>query len=57
MTRPYRTLGYPWLPAFFVGAGLVGIISAYVSELRMSLFGTVLLAVGALIWLLARRND
>lgn len=55
--RPYRALGYPWLPAFFVAAGIVGIVSAYVSELRMSLFGTALLALGALIWRAARRND
>ncbi len=55
--RPYRALGYPWLPAFFVAAGLVGIVSAYVSELRMSLFGTALLAVGAGVWWLAGRRD
>lgn len=55
--RPYRALGYPWLPGFFVAAGVVGIVSAYVSELRMSLFGTGLLALGALIWRAARRND
>ena len=55
--RPYRALGYPWLPAFFVAAGIVGIVSAYVSELRMSLFGTALLALGALIWRAARRYD
>jgi len=55
--RPYRALGYPWLPAFFVVAGLVGIISAYVSELKMSLFGTALLAVGALVWLGARTKN
>ncbi len=54
--RPYRALGYPWLPAFFVAAGVVGIVSAYVSELRMSLFGTALLALGTLIWLAARRH-
>ncbi len=55
--RPYRALGYPWLPAFFVAAGVVGIVSAYVSELKMSLFGTGLLGVGAGIWMLARRRD
>jgi APA family basic amino acid/polyamine antiporter len=54
--RPYRALGYPWLPAFFVVAGLVGIVSAYVSELRMSLFGTALLGLGAMVWVVARRR-
>jgi APA family basic amino acid/polyamine antiporter len=55
-TRPYRALGYPWLPAFFVAAGVVGIVSAYVSEFRMSLFGTALLALGAAVWFGARRR-
>lgn len=54
--RPYRALGYPWLPAFFVAAGMVGIISAYVSELKMSLFGTAMLVVGAGIWKAARKG-
>ncbi|MBM3907798.1 MAG: amino acid permease [Gemmatimonadetes bacterium] len=53
--RPYRALGYPWLPAFFVAAGIVGIVSAYVSELLMSVFGTALLGVGALVWVVAKR--
>lgn len=54
--RPYRALGYPWLPAFFVAAGFVGIASAYISELKMSLFGTALLALGALVWIGARKR-
>ena len=56
LARPYKALGYPWLPAFFVAAGVVGILSAYVSEFRMSLFGTGLLVVGAVIWAGARRR-
>jgi basic amino acid/polyamine antiporter, APA family len=44
--RPYRVLGYPWLPAFFVLSAVVGIVSAYVSALKMSLVGTAMLAVG-----------
>ncbi len=47
MVRPYRVPGYPAVPLLFVGAALVGIVSAYVSSLRTSLFGTLLLAVGA----------
>ncbi len=56
LARPYRAFGYPWLPAFFVAAGVVGIFSAYVSELKMSLFGTALLALGALVWWTAARR-
>ena len=48
--RPYRVLGYPWLPAFFVLSAVVGIVSAYVSALRMSLVGTAMLAAGVVIY-------
>jgi APA family basic amino acid/polyamine antiporter len=54
--RPYRALGYPWLPAFFVLSGVVGIVSAYASALRMSLFGTALLGVGAVMWWFAGKR-
>ena len=50
MHRPYRVPGYPWLPAFFVLSAAVGIVSAYVSALRMSLVGTGMLAAGALVY-------
>jgi APA family basic amino acid/polyamine antiporter len=55
-SRPYRALGYPWLPAFFVLAGVVGIVSAYASALRMSLFGTALLGAGAVVWWFAGKR-
>jgi APA family basic amino acid/polyamine antiporter len=47
--RPYRSLGYPILPALFVLAAAIGIVSAYVAATRMSLFGTALLAVGVVV--------
>jgi APA family basic amino acid/polyamine antiporter len=48
--RPYRVLGYPWLPAFFVLSAAVGIVSAFVSALRMSLIGTGMLCAGVLLY-------
>jgi len=48
--RPYRVLGYPWLPAFFVLSAVVGIVSAYVAALEMSLVGTAMLAVGVVLY-------
>jgi APA family basic amino acid/polyamine antiporter len=48
--RPYRVLGYPWLPAFFVLSAAVGIVSAYVSALRMSLVGTAMLGAGVVLY-------
>lgn len=49
--RPYRSLGYPVLPALFVLAAAIGIVSAYVAATKMSLFGTALLAVGVVVHL------
>jgi hypothetical protein len=43
-------LGYPWLPAFFVLSAAVGIVSAYVSALKMSLVGTGMLIAGVVVY-------
>ncbi|MGH7653162.1 MAG: APC family permease [Gemmatimonadaceae bacterium] len=48
--RPYRVPGYPWLPAFFVLSAVVGIVSAYVSQLKMSLVGTAMVAAGVVLY-------
>jgi APA family basic amino acid/polyamine antiporter len=48
--RPYRVPGYPWLPAFFVLSAIVGIVSAYVSQLKMSLVGTAMVAAGVVLY-------
>jgi basic amino acid/polyamine antiporter, APA family len=45
--RPYRVPGYPWLPAFFVAAAVVGVASSFVASPKMSLFGAALLLAGA----------
>jgi len=50
MPRPYRVPGYPWVPGFFVCCALIGIVSAYVSALEMSLVGTAMVAAGALLY-------
>jgi len=50
LPRPYRVLGYPWLPGFFVVCAAVGIVSAYVSALKMSLVGTAMLGVGIVLY-------
>jgi APA family basic amino acid/polyamine antiporter len=48
--RPYRALGYPVLPAFFVLAACAGIASAFLASPRTSLLGALLLALGALVY-------
>jgi APA family basic amino acid/polyamine antiporter len=50
LARPYRVIGYPWLPAFFVLCAAVGVVSAYVSALRMSLAGTAMLVAGIAVY-------
>ena len=55
--RPYRSLGYPVLPALFVGAAAVGIVSAYVAAPRTSVFGTGVLVAGVVVhWTVTRRG-
>ncbi len=54
--RPYRALGYPVVPAFFVFAAVAGIVSSFYKSLRMSLLGSALLAVGILVFMLLRRR-
>ncbi|HUO52182.1 MAG TPA: amino acid transporter, partial [Gemmatimonadaceae bacterium] len=54
--RPYRVLGYPWLPAFFVVAAVGGVASSIISSPVVSLIGVALLAAGAAAyWMMARR--
>ncbi|HEX6942009.1 MAG TPA: amino acid permease [Gemmatimonadaceae bacterium] len=52
--RPYRSLGYPVLPALFVLAAAIGIISAFVAAPRTSLFGTGLLVAGVVVYVVTR---
>ena len=55
--RPYRSLGYPILPALFVVAAAVGIISAFVAAPRTSLFGTALLLAGVVVHTVTRARQ
>lgn len=55
--RPYRALGYPYVPAFFVVAAVVGIISSFVATPRDSLIWTAILFLGVGVhWWFARRG-
>ncbi|MGQ0537899.1 MAG: APC family permease [Gemmatimonadaceae bacterium] len=44
--RPYRVLGYPWLPALFVLAAVAGVASAVVASPAMSALGAAQLVAG-----------
>lgn len=54
--RPYRALGYPVVPAFFVVAAVAGIVSSFYKSLRMSLLGSALLALGVVVFVVLRRR-
>jgi basic amino acid/polyamine antiporter, APA family len=55
--RPYRVLGYPWLPAFFVAAAIVGVMSAIVSSPRTSALGFMQLLIGVGVYHWFRRRS
>jgi APA family basic amino acid/polyamine antiporter len=46
MPRPYRTIGYPLVPALFVGVALILLLSTLVHSPRESLMGLALMAAG-----------
>jgi APA family basic amino acid/polyamine antiporter len=57
MERPYYALGYPLVPAFFVLAAVVGVISSFVAAPRTSLLGTGMLLAGvAAYWQFKKRT-
>lgn len=56
--RPYRAWGYPIVPGFFVLAAGCGVLSAYIAAPVTSLWGTIILVVGAGVhrWLMSQRE-
>jgi APA family basic amino acid/polyamine antiporter len=54
--RPYKSLGYPVLPALFVLAAVVGVVSAFVAATTMSLVGTGLLLAGLVAFTFTRKQ-
>ena len=55
--RPYRAWGYPVVPALFVVAAVLGIVSAYVSSFRTSLLGTGILLLGVVVFRVTARRS
>ena len=56
--RPYRAWGYPLVPALFVAAAALAVVSAIVSNPKRSAIGTGLLATGVPVYFFyaKRRN-
>jgi len=53
--RPYRALGYPVVPAFFVLAAVAGVVSSFVASPRTSALGAGILAVGVGVFAMRQR--
>ncbi|MGB6973308.1 MAG: APC family permease, partial [Terracidiphilus sp.] len=54
--RPYRTWGYPVLPAIFVVCAAAVLVWSYAGNLRGSLLGSVLILAGLpVLWLVRRK--
>ena len=54
--RPYRALGYPVVPAFFVLAAALGVVSSFIATPRLSLIWSLLLVVGVVVYWQFRKN-
>jgi APA family basic amino acid/polyamine antiporter len=46
LPRPYRTLGYPWVPIVFVLVAFILIVSTLLDSPRESLMGIALILLG-----------
>ncbi len=46
LPRPYRTIGYPWVPALFVLVAFVFVLSTLIDSPRESLMGIALIILG-----------
>jgi APA family basic amino acid/polyamine antiporter len=44
--RPFRTLGYPWVPMLFLGVTAWLIVNTFFASPRLAMFGVLLLAAG-----------
>lgn len=58
VTRPYRTLGYPVVPALFIATAAVLLYYTFVSNLRDSIAGVavILLGIPVYLWFAAKRT-
>jgi basic amino acid/polyamine antiporter, APA family len=57
LPRPYHVVGYPLVPLAFVGAAIVGVVSAFVSAPGMSMVGVALLVTGVVVYRLRVRTS
>jgi APA family basic amino acid/polyamine antiporter len=51
VARPYRTIGYPLVPAIFIGTAAVLLCYTFASNLRDSIGGVVVILLGVPVYL------
>ena len=51
VVRPYRTIGYPFVPAIFIGTAFVLLCYTFASNLRDSIGGVVVILLGVPVYL------
>jgi APA family basic amino acid/polyamine antiporter len=56
VVRPYRTAGYPFVPALFIGTAFVLLCYTFASNLRDSIGGVVVILLGVPVYLWFARN-
>ncbi|RPI26179.1 MAG: amino acid permease [Acidobacteria bacterium] len=56
LPRPYRTWGYPWVPAVFVGCSVLLLVNILVEQPIQSGFGLLIILSGLLFYPLFRRS-
>lgn len=55
--RPYRALGYPWLPAFYILAAAAICIDLLIFQPRNTVGGLIIVAIGLPLYFIASRNS
>jgi APA family basic amino acid/polyamine antiporter len=57
--RPYRTMGYPIVPALFIGTAAVLLYYTFVSNLKNSIGGVIVILLGipVYLWFARRRGE
>jgi basic amino acid/polyamine antiporter, APA family len=56
LARPYRTWGYPFVPALFVAASAVLLYYTFTDNLRYSIFGCLIILAGIPVFCIFARN-
>jgi len=57
LVRPYRTLGYPWVPSLFIALASALVLATLVNSPRESLRGLGLIAMGIPFYRVWRKSD